>query len=90
MPKIEFKSTTEVEVDMETLAQCFANMNDEDQAQFFIEVAKIAESWSAFRAESQWWYVGRHLATCRCSTDSARDMIRSLADAINLKQEQAA
>ena len=81
MPKIEFKTATEVEVDIATLAKCFAHMQDEDQAQFFIEVAKIAETWP-YRGDTQWYYVGSHLRNCECSTDAARDMIRSIAEAV--------
>jgi len=90
MPKLEIKTISEVDVDVAMLARCFAHMNDEDQAQFFIEVAKIGETWGNLGGEQQWWFIGRHLSTCECSTDSARDMIRSIADAINYKQVKAA
>jgi hypothetical protein len=81
MPRIVFEAKTEVEIDIKVLAKCFAHMNDEDQAQFFIEVAEISETWG-FGGDTQWWYVGSHLRNCECSSDAARDMIRTLAEGV--------
>lgn len=65
------------------LAEVFAEMGDEDQAQFFIEVAEIAKTWEdvTFR---QWYSVGAHLRTCKCSTDDARELVRSLAAGVGV------
>ncbi len=79
MPKVMLKS--EVEVDLDMLAECFAALNDDEQTQFFVKVAEIAKSWP-FRGESQWWYIGSHLRNCECSSEEARDMIRSIAEGI--------
>jgi hypothetical protein len=65
------------------LAECFCEMYDEEQAQFFIEVAAIAKTWEEGRSPclwvDQWELVGKHLRTCSCSTDEARDLVISLA-----------
>lgn len=60
------------------LAEAFARLSDDDQAQFFIEVASIAAEWAPGGIH-QWYAVGRHLATCSCSTPEARDLVRDIA-----------
>jgi hypothetical protein len=74
-----------VDVDLkltpETLAAAFCDMDDEQQAQFFIEAARIAETWTSSSRHMQWFYVGRHLKTCTCSTEDARAMVRDIASA---------
>ncbi len=67
-----------VEVTPKQLAEAFADMHDEGQAQFFIEVAAIASGWEGGNFP-QWYMVGRHLARCACSTDEARSLIREIA-----------
>jgi len=78
----------EVEVKMTPLAiaTAFCEMCDEDQAQFFIEAAKIAETWENPQSH-QWYLVGRHLRTCSCSTDEARDMVSSIASAVEYHEQ---
>lgn len=74
------KATVEIDVNPAMLAAAFCELNDDDQAQFFIEVAAIAEAWDhAFGPSWQWARVGRHLATCDCSTDAARDLVQTIA-----------
>ena len=60
------------------LATAFADMMDEDQAQFFIDVAELAKEWGA-DPYAQWYLVGRHLVTCSCATDEAREMVTAIA-----------
>jgi hypothetical protein len=72
-----------VEVTPVMLAEAFCSMGDEDQAQFFIEAARIARGWRGFAATMQWHYVGRHLATCACSTGDAREMVREISETAN-------
>lgn len=74
---VEIVTKTKITLDTETAAQWFCGLTDEGQADFFIEVAKQAQSWERYHAD-QWWYVGRHLRTCSCSTDDAREVVRSL------------
>ena len=65
------------------IAEAFCGMNDEDQAQFFIECAAIAHGWLE-RGEGsptfQWGLVGGHLRDCECSTAQARAMVQCIAD----------
>ena len=63
------------------LAEMFCAGDDEEQAQFFIEVARIAATWVPNNS-MQWFYVGRHLRNCACSTEAARDIVREIAQAI--------
>ena len=52
-----------------SLAQGFCQLNDDQQAKFFVEVVKIAETWgdSINPAAHQAYAIGRHLKTCSCS-----------------------
>ncbi len=59
------------------LARFFCEMDDEQQAEFFIACARHAKEWD-FSAHGQWFAVGRHLKECDCSNDSARDMVKCL------------
>lgn len=66
------------------LAEAFCDLNDEQQAQFFIEAARIArETWEQPATFLQWREVGRHLAACSCSTDDARELVRDIADGMS-------
>lgn len=73
--QIEMKST--VEITVELLAQCFAELDDDAQCKFFVEVARIASTWES-GGDNQWYYVGGHLRNCKCSTPEAREMIESI------------
>ena len=79
MTKSTITVTTEVELDVETAAKWFSGLSDERQAQFFVEVAKAAKSWDG-PPDMQWNYVAGHLVNCKCSTDDARSLIKSLHD----------
>lgn len=63
------------------IAEAFCELNDEQQAQVFIEAADIAKLWKGSMDPGwQWWSVGRHLSTCACSTDDARELVRAIAN----------
>ena len=70
------------------LAESFCALDDEKQAQFFIECARIMSKWNGdgpfvyLGPDWQMASVGRHLATCSCSTAEARDMVLSIASGI--------
>lgn len=74
--KVVVTVTQEVEVTIEQIASWFAAMDDDQQAKFFVEVAKIAQSWKD--PGMQWWLVGSHLRNCECSTEDARELVRTL------------
>lgn len=58
------------------IAQAFAELGDDGQAQVLIEVARI-DKWKY--TEVHWCVVGRHLRMCSCSTDEARALVRNIA-----------
>lgn len=60
------------------VAAAFCALTDDDQAQVFIEIARIASTWER-SSGMQWWAVGRHLRDCECSTYEARDLIDEIA-----------
>jgi hypothetical protein len=72
----------------EALAEEFCKLDDDAQAQFFVHVARIAETWSntsRFGSAAAYWQasaIGRHLATCECSTEEAREFVRTVAAAM--------
>lgn len=76
--KVEITKTIEIEIDIALMAEWFAGLDDERQADFFIEVSRIAKAWPGYQG-NQWYLVGRHLKTCECSTFEARDMIEHIA-----------
>jgi hypothetical protein len=75
------KLTLTIKLTPAQLAEAFCEMDDEDQAQVFIEAARIARGWDAPPAV-QWSRVGGHLRTCSCSSADARALVRGLADGL--------
>jgi|694.fasta_scaffold10227_8 hypothetical protein len=49
-----------IPAEIEKVAAWFCNLDHEEQAQFFIDVSKIAETWQG-QATNQWWWVGREI-----------------------------
>lgn len=86
MAKLTFTTTTEVKVTVEQVAQLFAAMSDEQQADFFEHVGKIAETWDG---STQWWSIGRHMKTCACVSDVGRSVIDGIYGALHYKDEAA-
>lgn len=86
--KITTTVTQEVDIDLDLLAKCFAHLDDDSQAQFFVKVAAIAEK-DYGSPDTQWWYVGRHLRTCECSTEGGRDVIRTIYNAMEYRESQS-
>ena len=82
------KFTIDVKPTVAQLAEAFADLSDEVQAQFFIEVAAIAAKWGV-PACVQWHMVGRHLRDCACSTYEARAMISDLNDGVSESKDAA-
>jgi len=79
---VEVVETKVVNLDMPTAAAWFCGLTDEQQADFFIEVARQAEKWEHHQS-GQWWLVGAHLRNCECSTDEARELVRNLAHGLD-------
>jgi hypothetical protein len=72
------KLAIDVELTPAQVAEAFCSLNDERQAEFFIECARIASTWGD-PAFSQWRAVGRHLRDCTCSNDAARELVLDIA-----------
>lgn len=67
----------------EALAESFCELDDDAQAQFFVHVARLMATWprNIYGADAAEWQanaIGRHLATCECSTEAARDFVRTV------------
>lgn len=67
----------EITLTVRQIAEAFADLSDDDQAQVIIEVAEIAKGWGGYH--DQWHAVGRHLRDCTCGTEEARDIVRRIA-----------
>ena len=68
--------TTEIELDVKTAAKWFANLDDDAMCKFLVAVAEEAKAYPS-DPENQWYSLGGHLRNCKCSTEEAREMIRS-------------
>lgn len=67
---------------VQPLAEMFCTLDDDEQAKFFVAVAAEMASWGFTKQCNQTYFIGRHLATCECSTEEARRFVISLAEAI--------
>jgi hypothetical protein len=90
MSKSTVTITTEIDLDVKTGAAWFAGLDDEQQAQFFIEVAAVAKTWGGAGPYYQWFSVGRHLRTCECSTPDARELIEAMSEGLSPEAAQEA
>ena len=86
--KMTVTKVVDVDIDLDTLAKLFTHLTDDEQAQFFCKVAAIAQEEfpEGANIETQWWYVGQHLRTCRCSTEAGREIIRTIYQAMEQTQ----
>lgn len=76
------------DVEVRAVAARFCRMDDDSQARVFVEVARIMNTWRG-GTHMQVYSIGRHLATCECSTPEARDLVRDLAAAIDHQPRQS-
>ena len=67
--------TTEIELDVDTAAKWFANLDDDQMCRFLVAVAAQSALYPS-DPDNQWYYLGGHLRNCECSTESTREMIR--------------
>lgn len=79
MPSTTITITTTIDLDIPIGAQWFANLDDDQQCKFFVEVARIAKAWPGAQ-NIQWYNVGSHLKNCTCSSADARSMIETIYD----------
>lgn len=62
------------------LALAFCQLDDDGQAQFFVEVARTFAAWPEPAAAAlQVSAIARHMRTCECSSPDAIDWVRDLA-----------
>jgi hypothetical protein len=72
--------TITVELSPDKIAEAFCELDDDAQAQFFVSMARIMRSWKTPAGWTvQAWNIGRHLATCTCVTEDAREVVREIA-----------
>lgn len=63
-------------------------MDDDAQARFFVECARIAAEWRGdLGFGGQWWAVGKHLRECTCSTEAARELVANIFDGMQPRAE---
>jgi len=74
------KITVEAEFTPLMLAEAFCDMNDEDQAQSFIEVTALMGRWGPGKRSMQAHYIGEHLRVCACSNEATRDFVQEIAE----------
>jgi len=74
---MEIEMVTKVDIDVPTLARIFAQLDDDDMCQFFVEVHRQAELVGPQFA-NQWYYLGGHLRNCKCSNEGTREMLRNI------------
>ena len=69
------------------IAEAFCDLDDESQAQFFIEAARIMSTWPEPAARvMQAHAIGRHLRDCPCSTYEARALVSDIAASASCNQ----
>lgn len=88
----QLRELVESLTEAEALAEEFCKLDDDTQAKFFVHVARIMSTWDGFGSASAYMqasFIGRHLATCECSTEEARELIRNIAAAMDTPVEQA-
>ena len=81
---MKIRITTEVELTITQAAAWFAELDDDQQARFFVELAAVAAKWDhePLADLKQWERVGVHLRDCACATDDGRNVIRGIAAAM--------
>lgn len=72
----------------EQLAEQFCELDDDQQAKFFVAVAEIMDGWNdryfgSAASYMQASLIGSHLATCSCSTEGARDFVRHVFEGMS-------
>ena len=67
---------------VKAIAAVYAGLTDDEQAQFFEDVAAVIDEWDPAMKDRQLWYIGRHMRTCSCIGAGARDMLNRIHSAM--------
>lgn len=87
---MKFTVTLDVPLTLEQLAGLFADLDDDSQARFFVEVARLMQGWDPHSRNMQATYIGRHLRDCACSTEAARELLTEIVKAMQPDERQRA
>lgn len=71
--------TADVTLTPAQLAAIWCELDDDAQAQFFIEAAHLAAKWGPLARDTQARAIGAHLRTCTCSNDETRRFVMTIA-----------
>lgn len=77
--QVVITTKVEIELNIETAAKWFSGLSDDEMCQFLVIVADEMERCGPDNRDRMWWALGGHLRNCKCSTENAREMIRSWA-----------
>jgi len=79
---VKLNVTVDVPLTLDQLAGLFVELDDDSQAQFFVKVAALMQTWTPHERNTQAFYIGRHLRDCACSTDDARELIEEIRESM--------
>jgi hypothetical protein len=82
---VKLQVTVDVPMTLE-LAGLFVELDDDSQAKFFVEVARLMSTWREHERYSQQYAIGRHLSDCQCSTEEARELLRNIVGAMATRE----
>jgi hypothetical protein len=82
---VKLRVEVDVPMTLENLASLFAELDDDSQARFFVEVDKIMQGWTPHERNMQAFYIGRHLRKCECSSEGAKEMLMEIVAAMDAK-----
>ena len=75
------RDETPEKVTTRVLAAVWWGMTDEEQADFFEDIAKRAEASGYHNMSQQAYYIGRHMATCSCCSHVGREFLEDIVAA---------
>ncbi len=87
--KVNVTISREIELTPADLGQAFIEMDSDSQTTFFVAAAKHAsENWDRNERalEAQGYEIGRHLRTCKCSSEAARNLVEMIAYGMEEKE----
>jgi hypothetical protein len=76
--KVNVTTTVMIDLSVATAAQWFSGLTDDEMCKFFVAVAELSKGWQPDGADRMWYFTGKHLAECECSTYEAQEMLRSI------------